>query len=154
MSIHAPATAETRNLIDRKALAAMKPSAWLINTSRGALVDEPALIEALRNGAIAGAALDVLAQEPPDPANPLLAMPNVLVTPHAAFSSQEALEDLQRRACQRVIEGPARRAAPAHRQPAGAGIPARSVPRRSCRGCLASPCQMFNSASERNLDHW
>ncbi len=104
VSIHAPATAETHHLIDRAALAAMKPGAWLINTSRGALVDEAALIEALREGRIAGAALDVLEQEPPDPDNPLLSMPNVLTTPHAAFSSQEALEELQRKAATRVVE--------------------------------------------------
>ena len=82
----------------------MKPTAWLINTSRGALIDEPALIEALQRGEIAGAALDVLAQEPPSRDNPLLSMPNVLVTPHAAFSSQEALEDLQRKAATKVVE--------------------------------------------------
>jgi D-3-phosphoglycerate dehydrogenase len=104
VTIHAPATPETHHLIDAHALAAMKSTAWLINTSRGALIDEPALIAALQNGTIAGAALDVLAQEPPDPANPLLSMPNVLVTPHAAFSSRESLEDLRQKACQRVIE--------------------------------------------------
>jgi D-3-phosphoglycerate dehydrogenase len=104
VTIHAPATEETRHLIDADALAAIQPTAWLINTSRGALIDEPALIAALQNGTIAGAALDVLAQEPPDPANPLLSMPNVLVTPHAAFSSQESLEDLRHKACQRVVE--------------------------------------------------
>jgi D-3-phosphoglycerate dehydrogenase len=104
VTIHAPATAETHHLIDADALAAMKPTAWLINTSRGALIDESALIAALQNGTIAGAALDVLAQEPPDPANPLLSMPNVLVTPHAAFSSRESLEDLRHKACQRVAE--------------------------------------------------
>ncbi len=104
VSIHAPATPETHHLIDRAALAAMKPGAWLINTSRGALVDEAALIEALQEGRIAGAALDVLEKEPPDEDNPLLSMPNVLTTPHAAFSSREALEDLQRKAATRVVE--------------------------------------------------
>ncbi len=104
VSVHAPATAETRNLIDSVALAAMKPSAWLINTSRGALVDESALVDALISGQIAGAALDVLAVEPPESANPLLSMKNVIVTPHVAFSSEEAVRDLQRKAAQRVVE--------------------------------------------------
>jgi D-3-phosphoglycerate dehydrogenase len=104
VSIHAPATDETRHLIDGDALAAMKPTAWLINTSRGALVDETALVQALRSRQIAGAALDVLATEPPAADNPLLSMPNVFVTPHAAFSSQDALEDLQRKAASRVVE--------------------------------------------------
>lgn len=104
VTIHAPATDETRNLIDARALAAMKPTAWLINTSRGALIDEPALINALQTGQIAGAALDVLNREPPDADNPLLSMANVLITPHAAFSSRDALEDLQRKATSRILE--------------------------------------------------
>ncbi|CAN5741646.1 C-terminal binding protein [soil metagenome] len=104
VSIHAPATTETRNLIDATALKAMNPSAWLINTSRGALVDEAALINALRSGQISGAALDVLAAEPPESSNPLLSMENVIITPHVAFSSEEAVQDLQRDASQRVLE--------------------------------------------------
>jgi D-3-phosphoglycerate dehydrogenase len=104
VTIHAPATSETHHLIDARALAAMKPTAWLINTSRGALVDEDALIAALQEGRIAGAALDVLAREPPAPDNPLLTMPNVLLTPHAAFASHESLEELQRKAATRVVE--------------------------------------------------
>jgi len=105
VSIHAPATAETRGMFDAAAFAAMKEGAWLINTSRGALVDEDALIVALQSGQLGGAALDVLAQEPPDPANPLLTMDNVLLTPHAAFASQQAIEDLQRRAAKAVVTG-------------------------------------------------
>lgn len=78
----APLTAETRNLIDAAALRAMQRSAVLINVSRGELVDEPALIEALRDGTIAGAALDVTVQEPLPPESPLWDLPNVVLTPH------------------------------------------------------------------------
>jgi phosphoglycerate dehydrogenase-like enzyme len=82
VSLHVPLTPETRGLIGAKTLAMMKPSAVLINTSRGGVVDEPALIAALRQGAIAAAGLDVFAKEPPDRDNPLLQMDNVVVTPH------------------------------------------------------------------------
>ena len=102
VSLHLPATAETRGLIGDAVLQAMKPNAWLINTSRGALVDEPALVRALDEGRIAGAALDVLSTEPPPPDHPLLGRPNVIVTPHIAFASVEAVEDLRRRAAEHV----------------------------------------------------
>lgn len=82
VSLHLPLLPETRGLIGAKALATMKPRAVLINTARGGVVDEPALIEALRKGTIAGAGLDVFAKEPPDRDNPLLQMDNVVVTPH------------------------------------------------------------------------
>lgn len=82
VSLHVPLTPETRGLIGAKALAMMKPSAVLINTSRGGVVDEPALIGALQKGVIASAGLDVFAQEPPDRGNPLLSMENVVTTPH------------------------------------------------------------------------
>ncbi len=90
LSIHAPDTAETHHMVDAAALAKMKPTATLINTGRGGVVDEAALIDALRAGRIAGAALDVLEVEPPDPSNPLLAMDNVIVTPHIAGGSDGA----------------------------------------------------------------
>jgi D-3-phosphoglycerate dehydrogenase len=93
--LHAPANAATTGLIGREALARMRPTACLINVGRGALVDEAALVEALRSGQIAGAALDVFDPEPPAPDSPLLALDNVLLTPHAAFYSQESLADLQ-----------------------------------------------------------
>jgi len=82
VSLHVPLLPETRGLIGAKAFALMKPSAVLINTARGGVVDESALIEALLNKRIAGAGLDVFAKEPPDRDNPLLKMDNVVVTPH------------------------------------------------------------------------
>lgn len=102
VSLHAPATPETRNLIGEEQLRLMKPTAFLINTSRGALVDEAALGHALRERWIAGAALDVLAAEPPSPDHPLLGTPGCLVTPHAAFWSEEAIAELQTRAAENV----------------------------------------------------
>lgn len=85
-----PVTPETTGLIGAAELAKMRPSAVLVNVSRGAVVDEPALVAALADGVLAGAGLDVLADEPPAPDNPLLAMPNVVVTPHQAGLSPDA----------------------------------------------------------------
>ena len=82
VSLHIPLTPETRGLINARTLASMKPTAVVINTSRGGVVDEPALIEALSTGVIAGAGLDVFAKEPLEPGNPLLALDNVVLTPH------------------------------------------------------------------------
>jgi len=82
VSLHVPLTPETRGLIGAKTLGMMKPTAVLINTSRGGVVDEPALIEALQKGTIAAAGLDVFAKEPPDRDNPLLQMDNVVLIPH------------------------------------------------------------------------
>lgn len=96
LSLHCPLNEDTRNLIGVPELAGMKPSAVLINTARGGLVDEHALADALRRGLIAGAAVDVLSAEPPRDGNPLLAedIPNLLVTPHVAWASREAMEAL------------------------------------------------------------
>lgn len=92
ISLHCLLTDETRHMIGARELELMKPSALLINTSRGGLVDEQALADALRNGTIAGAGFDVLTEEPPRNGNPLLAddIPNLIVTPHSAWASREA----------------------------------------------------------------
>jgi len=84
VSLHVPLNKETRGLMGAAQYASMKPNALLVNTCRGPVVDEPALINALQNKQIAGAALDVLIQEPPAPDNPLLRMDNVLLSPHIA----------------------------------------------------------------------
>jgi len=95
VSVHAPLTPQTRGLIDASALAKMKPGAFIINTARGPLIDEKALIAALDSGRIGGAALDVLETEPPPKDSALIGRPNVVLTPHTAFYSVEALEELQ-----------------------------------------------------------
>lgn len=90
VSLHARLTAENRHLIDARRLSLMKPTAYLINTSRAGLIDEAALVEALRAKKIAGAALDVYEHEPPQPDDPLLALDNVTLTPHMAGGSNDA----------------------------------------------------------------
>ena len=90
VSLHCPLTSETRQLINPSRLALMKSSALLLNTGRGALVDEAALAEALNSGRLAGAAVDVLSVEPPSPDNPLLTARNCLITPHLAWATQAA----------------------------------------------------------------
>lgn len=96
VSLHAPLTASTRNLIGARELALMKPTAILINTGRGGLVDEIALRDALVDGRIAGAGFDVLTTEPPREGNPLLELdlPNFILTPHTAWASREAMQAL------------------------------------------------------------
>ena len=95
ITIHAPLTSETQHLFSNAEFRAMKPTAFLINTSRGGIVDPTALTIALRNGDIAGAGLDVLETEPPDESEELLTLDNVVVTPHAAFISEESIFDLE-----------------------------------------------------------
>ncbi|MFH2002922.1 MAG: D-2-hydroxyacid dehydrogenase [Planctomycetota bacterium] len=90
LSLHCPLTTDTQNLIDHDRLATMKKSALLINTSRGPLVDEPALAAALNQGVIAGACLDVLCTEPPRPDHPLLTARNCVITPHIAWANKAA----------------------------------------------------------------
>lgn len=90
VSLHVPATKETIHSVSDHEFGLMKPTAYLINTSRGSIVDEPALVRALQEGRIAGAGLDVLEKEPIDPANPLIAMDNVLTAPHIGGATKEA----------------------------------------------------------------
>lgn len=104
ISLHAPSTPETKHMIGAAQFARMKPSAYLINTSRGALIDETALAAALDAGQLAGAALDVQQQEPPDLSRPPFNDPRVIVTPHAAFFSRESVTDLRRRVAEQVVE--------------------------------------------------
>ncbi len=108
VSLHVPLTAGTRTLIRRESLAIMKPTAILINTARGGLVDEAALVEALRAGRLAGAGLDVFQKEPPNADNPLLSLDNVILTPHIAAGTRDALIEKMRAAfanMERVLKG-------------------------------------------------
>jgi phosphoglycerate dehydrogenase-like enzyme len=102
LSLHLPFTPATRHVINRDSLAKMKPEAFLINTSRGGLVCEADLIEALRAGKLAGAGLDVFEREPPEPNNPLFGLKNVLLTPHAAGVDVQSLGDMARSAAEAV----------------------------------------------------
>ena len=95
--MHAPLNAETRHLLDGAAFERMKPTAVIVNTARGPIIRESDLITALENGAIAAAGLDVLEEEPPAPNNPLLAMDNVIVTPHVASATTRMRPETRRR---------------------------------------------------------
>ena len=90
VSLHCPLTVQTRNLVNKATLALLKPTAFLLNTSRGPLIDEQALAEVLNSGLIAGAAVDVLSVEPPSADNPLLRAKNCIVTPHIAWATRAA----------------------------------------------------------------
>ena len=90
VSLHCPLTPETKGLVDARRLAMMKPTAFLVNTARGPLVDEAALAAALNAGQIAGAAVDVLSVEPPPASNPLLTAKNCVITPHVAWATRDA----------------------------------------------------------------
>jgi len=102
VSIHVPLSPETRNVIGQRELARMKPTAFLINTSRGGIVDEQALATTLKERRLAGAALDVLSSEPPPPDHPLRQAPNLILTPHLAFYSRESVVELQTKAAEEV----------------------------------------------------
>lgn len=90
ITIHTPLTPETRHIVNRQTLALMKPTAYLVNTARGGMVDSDALAEALRNGTIAGAGIDVYETEPPPPDYPLFGQPNAILTPHLAWYSEDS----------------------------------------------------------------
>jgi glycerate dehydrogenase len=94
LTLHCPLTDETRNLVGAPELALLPPGALLVNCSRGGVVDEEALAAALRDGHLAGAALDVLAEEPPRHGSPLFELPNVIVTPHVAWASRQSVATL------------------------------------------------------------
>ncbi len=94
VSLHCPLTPETKELVGKELLSRMKPTAFLINTARGGIVDSRALADALNAGALAGAGLDVMEREPPKPDDPLLTAKNCVITPHIAWSSREARERL------------------------------------------------------------
>jgi glycerate dehydrogenase len=102
VSLHCPLTPETERIINAERLAKMKPTAFLLNTSRGPLIDDKALAEALDAGRIAGAGLDVLAVEPPPADNPLLRAKNCVITPHIAWATRSARERLMRAAVDNV----------------------------------------------------
>jgi D-3-phosphoglycerate dehydrogenase len=103
VSLHTPLIDSTRHLVSTEFLALMKPTAYLINAARGPLIDETALLYAVRNGQIAGAALDVLATEPAGPDNPLLQEERILITPHSAWYSEEAKIEMRTRAAEEVV---------------------------------------------------
>jgi D-3-phosphoglycerate dehydrogenase / 2-oxoglutarate reductase len=104
LSLHAPLTETTHHLMNSAAFAALKPGAFLINTSRGGLIDHAALLAALESGRLAGAGLDVFDPEPPDLSDPLILHPRVIATPHAAFTSEESLHDLRTRVCGQIAD--------------------------------------------------
>lgn len=103
VSLHLPATEATRGLIGEQQLTRMKPTSYLINVSRGALIDEDALARAVRSRIIAGAALDVLVTEPPPEGHSLVGLPEVIITPHAAFYSEAAIEEVRTKATANVV---------------------------------------------------
>ena len=108
VSLHVPLSKDTRHMIDAARLRLMKPTAYLINTCRGPVVDEAALIEALSNNVIAGAGLDVFDKEPPPADNPLFGLPNVVLTAHFAGPTWDNQYTRFRNAfdnCQRVVRG-------------------------------------------------
>ena len=103
VSLHAPLTEHTRHLIGAEQIRLMKSGAYLVNTSRGGLVDSAALLRALNEGEIAGAALDVLETEPPEAGDPLVTHERVLITPHAAWYSEESMETLKSEVAREVV---------------------------------------------------
>lgn len=104
VTLHVPYSQATHHLVNAELMAKMRPSSYLINTSRGPVVDEAALAQALSEGRIAGAGLDVFEKEPPDPDNPLLKLPNVILTPHSAALTKECVARMAVDAAQGVLD--------------------------------------------------
>ena len=104
VTLHCPLVEETRKLISAPQLAMMQPHAYLINMARGLIVDQAAQHQALVDRVIAGVALDVLEQEPPDPSEPLLQLGNVIITPHTSSWSRESAIQLRRGTAQNVVD--------------------------------------------------
>lgn len=104
LAIACPLTDETRGLVDRRWLQALKPGAFLVNVARGAVIDEPALLQALGDGRLAGAALDVFAEQPLPRTSPLLKFENVILSPHAAGISKESMDRMSEGAVQQVVQ--------------------------------------------------
>lgn len=103
LSIHVPLTPETKDIVAARELAMMKPTAFLINTSRGGVVNEEDLYQALKDGQLAGAGLDVFVKEPPQAANPLVQLDNVIATPHTGAVTEEAMERMAAMAAEEVL---------------------------------------------------
>lgn len=103
LSLHVPLTEETRGLLGEEQFVLMKPTAFLINTSRGEVIQEGALVDALKKGLVAGAGLDVFETEPPDAGNPLFQFQNVIVTPHSAALSKDTVSKLAQGAAENAI---------------------------------------------------
>lgn len=104
ITVHAPLNAKTESLLGEEQFRQMKETAYVINTSRGGIIDTAALNRAVKEGWIAGAGLDVLAEEPPAPAEPLIGLDNCVITPHAAFASEESTYDLEVSAARAVAD--------------------------------------------------
>jgi phosphoglycerate dehydrogenase-like enzyme len=104
LSVHVFLSPETHHLLDAGRLALMRPSAWVVNTARGKVIDEEALVSALREERLGGAALDVMEREPIDPGSPLLGLPNVIVSPHVAGHSAEGARQLRERAAEIALQ--------------------------------------------------
>jgi D-3-phosphoglycerate dehydrogenase len=104
VSLHLPLTEATRGMVNRQFLAKMRPGSFLINTSRGGLIVETDLREGLVSGHLAGAGLDVLNREPPEPGNPLLGLPNVVLSPHIAGTDTQSMREMAELAAQTIVE--------------------------------------------------
>lgn len=104
VSLHLPLMKETRGLVDRKFLGLMKPGSWLINTSRGGLIVETDLRDSLMSGHLAGAGLDVMNHEPPEAGNPLLGLPNVILSPHIAGTDYQSMSDMAELAARTIVD--------------------------------------------------